>query len=35
MPQKISSKKKNILEYVISKTVIKVEPKYIWVRVAI
>ena len=34
-PQKISSKKKKISEYVIDETVIKVGPEYIWVWVAI
>ena len=34
-PQKISSKKKKILEYVIDETIIKVGSEYIWFRVAI
>jgi putative transposase len=34
-PQKISSKKKKISEYVIDETIIKVGPEYIWVWVAI
>ena len=34
-PQKISSKKKKISEYVIDETVIKVGSEYIWVWIAI
>jgi putative transposase len=34
-PQKISSKKKKVLEYVIDETVLKVGPEYIWLWVAV
>ena len=34
-PEKILSKKKNISEYVIDETIIKVGPEYIWVWIAI
>ncbi len=34
-PRKISANKKKISEYIIDETVIKVEPEYIWIRVAI
>ena len=34
-PQKISSKKRKVLEYVIDETVLKVGPEYIWLWVAI
>jgi putative transposase len=34
-PQKISSNKKKISEYVIDETVIRVGPLYIWIGVAI
>ena len=34
-PQKISSKKRKALEYVMDETVLKVGPKYIWLWVAI
>ena len=34
-PQKISTKKKTIDEYIIDETIIKVGPEYIWLWVAI
>jgi putative transposase len=34
-PQKLSSEKKKVSEYVIDETVIKVGPEYIWIWVAI
>jgi putative transposase len=34
-PEKLSSEKKNVSEYVIDETVIKVGPEYVWIWVAI
>ena len=34
-PQKLSSEKKKVSEYVIDETVIKVGPEYVWIWVAI
>ncbi len=33
-PQKLSSEKKKVSEYVIDETVIKVGPEYVWIWVA-